>query len=253
MPTALISGANKGLGFATARLLGGKGIAIWLGSRSEERGRRAEAELRSEGIDARFLKLDVADPASIAAAAREIEARSDVLDMLINNAGVMDEGSPSPDRPSRPSAVPFAPLALTYATNVFGPILTIQALLPLLRRSPSPRIVNVSSRLGSFGHQTDPEWPARWVNKLGYSSSKAALNMATVMFAYELRDTPIKVNAVSPGTIATDLNGVGADKLADRPGFIPVEEGAALVAECALIPDDGPSGKFFGPGGELPW
>ncbi len=128
-----------------------------------------------------------------------------------------------------------------------------QAFLPLLLRSAQPRIVNVSSRLGSFGHQTDPSWPGHNVGKLGYSSSKAALNMLTVLLAHELRDTPAQVNAVTPGIIATDLNGEGAETLRKRAGFASPESGAILVAEVALAPAGGPSGKFFGPGGELPW
>jgi len=252
MPSVLISGANKGLGLAVARLLGREGFRIWLGSRSVATGAVAAARLRAEGLDVVSLPLDVTDEASIAAAADRVEAEGG-LDVLINNAAIMDEGAPAGQPARPPSAVPLDALQRSYATNLFGPIRLIQATLPALLRAPNGRIINVSSRLGSFGHQTDPDWPGRTVNKLGYSSSKAALNMATVLFAYELRHTPIKVNAVSPGIIATDLNGEGADALRGRPGFETPEEGARLVVACALIPDDGPSGKLFGPGGELPW
>ncbi|MBK5263899.1 MAG: SDR family NAD(P)-dependent oxidoreductase [Alphaproteobacteria bacterium] len=252
MPSVLISGANKGLGLATARLLGRKGFHIWLGSRSAAAGLATEAKLRAEGLNVISLQLDVTDKDSIAATASRIMAEGS-LDILINNAAIMDEGVPPGQPAGPPSAVPLDALQRSYATNLFGPVRLIQAMLPLLLHAPSGRIVNVSSRLGSFGHQTDPDWPGRAVNKLSYSSSKAALNMATVLFAYELRHTSIKVNAVSPGIIATDLNGEGASVLHGRPGYGAPEEGARLVVDCALMPDDGPSGKFFGPGGELPW
>lgn len=215
-------------------------------------GEMAAATLRAEGADVSAVQLDISDEPSVVAAAARIEGETG-LDILINNAAIMDEGGEPGGAAPPPSQVPLDALARTYSTNVLGTLRLTQRLLPLLLRSDAPRIVNVSSRLGSFGHQSDPEWPGRAVNKLGYSSSKAALNMATLMFAYELRDTAVKVNAVSPGIIATDLNGEGADALRGRPGFAPPEEGAELVVRCALLPDDGPSGRFFGPGGELAW
>ena len=252
MRSALISGANKGLGFATARLLGEKGVRIWLGSRSVEAGAAAAGQLRQAGIDARSVALDITDDASVGAAAARISAETG-LDILINNAAIMDEGhAPATSHPS-PSRVPLAALERSFATNLFGTIRLTQALLPILLRSRLPRIVNVSSRLGSFGHQTDPDWPGREVAKLGYSSSKAALNMMTVLLAYELRHTSAQVNAVTPGIIATDLNGAGADALRGRSGFASSETGAIPVVDLALAPEGGPSGKFFGPAGELPW
>lgn len=215
-------------------------------------GEAAAATLRAEGADVSAVQLDISDEPSVAAAVARIESETG-LDILINNAAIMDEGGKPGGAAPPPSQVPLDALARTYSANVLGTLRLTQRLLPLLLRSDAPRIVNVSSRLGSFGHQSDPEWPGRAVNKLGYSSSKAALNMATLMLAYELRDTAVKVNAVSPGIIATDLNGEGAGALRGRPGFAPPEEGAELVVRCALLPDDGPSGRFFGPGGELAW
>lgn len=252
MRSVLISGANKGLGLATARLMGRQGFGVWLGSRSLEAGIKAADELRAEGSDVSVVQLDITDAQSVSAAADRIATETG-LDFLINNAAIMDEGQAQGGSPVPPSRVPIDALERTYAANVLGSIRLIQAMLPCLLRSESGRIVNVSSRLGSFGHQMDESWHGRTVNKLGYSSSKAALNMATVLFAYELRDTRIKVNAVSPGIIATDLNGEGAEALRGRPGFAPPDDGAALVLQCALIPDDGPSGRLFGPNGELHW
>ncbi|GAY22189.1 short chain dehydrogenase [Sphingobium fuliginis] len=215
-------------------------------------GNAAAETLRAEGADVSAIQLDICDESSVAAAAARIEAETG-LDILINNAAIMDEGGEPGGAAPPPSRVPLDAIARTYSTNVLGTLRLTQQLLPVLLRSDAPRIVNVSSRLGSFGHQSDPQWPGRAVNKLGYSSSKAALNMATLMLAYELRDTSVKVNAVSPGIIATDLNGEGAEALRGRPGFGPPEDGADLVARCALLPHDGPSGRFFGPGGELAW
>lgn len=252
MPTALISGANKGLGLATARLLSQRGCHVWLGSRSRDAGEAAAAELRGEGGCAEAIELDITDDASVEAAASRIATQTG-LDILINNAAIMDEGFLPGDPEGRPGRTPVDALERTVQTNFLGALRVIRTFLPLLLASPQPRIVNVSSRLGSFGHQTDPEWPGRSVGKLGYSSSKAALNMATVLLAHELRDTPVKVNAVTPGIIATDLNGEGSDALRGRAGFALPEDGAEVVARFALIPGDGPTGKFFGPGGKLAW
>ncbi|MFB0874474.1 MULTISPECIES: SDR family NAD(P)-dependent oxidoreductase [unclassified Sphingobium] len=252
MPAALISGANKGLGLATARLLSARGCHVWLGSRCVDAGSAAAAELRAAGGRAEAVALDITDGASVEAAAQRI-ADATGLDILVNNAAIMDEGHAAGDPAGRPGRTPLDALERTMATNFLGTLRVIRTFLPLLLRSPQPRIVNVSSRLGSFGHQTDPQWPGSAVGKLGYSSSKAALNMATVLIAHELRDTGVKVNAVTPGIIATDLNGEGADALRGRPGFAPPAEGAELVARYALLPADGPTGRFFGPGGDLPW
>ncbi|EQB00494.1 SDR family oxidoreductase [Sphingobium baderi] len=253
MTIAMITGANKGVGFATARGLAQKGVTVWMGARNIVRGAAAEAQLRAEGLDVRLLEIDVTDSASIARSVDRIVADGRGLDILVNNAGIMPETFNEGAERCKPSEVDSDMLHRVFGTNFFGAIEVIRQFLPLLRRSPVPRIVNVSSRLGSMALQTDADWPGRGVNQLGYSSSKAALNMATVIFAYELRDTAIKVNAVSPGIVATDLNGAGADRLIGRPGYGSPEDGAVLVVACATMPDDGPTGAFFGPGGLIGW
>jgi len=252
MTVALITGANKGVGLAAARRLGQLGVKIWLGARSPERGAIAASALRAEGIDAEYVQIDVTRTASIQTAANRIRAASGVLDVLINNAAVMSEVA-GQAQTLKPSQVSGEILQQIFSTNVLGPIAVIQAMLPLMRLSAAARIVNVSSRLGSFAHQTDPNWGPRAVNQLGYSSSKAALNMATVLFAYELRGTPVKINAVTPGIVATDLNGVGARHLEGRPGYAAPGDAVEWIVRCATLPEDGPSGGFFGLDGPLPW
>lgn len=254
MPTALITGANKGIGFATARALAQRDIHVWLGARSPERGREAVAQLHADGLAADFVALDVTDQNSIETAVATVTQSGRGLDILINNAGIMNEVLDSTlTRTVKPSAIPPAQLRAVFDTNLFGAIAVTQAFLPLLRKSPAGRIVNVGSRLGSLGLMSDENWPPRNLALMGYGSSKAALNLATICFAIELQDTPIKVNAVSPGTIATDLSGAPKEVLAQRPDHGRPEDGGELIARYALISDDGPTGRFFGPDGETPW
>jgi NAD(P)-dependent dehydrogenase (short-subunit alcohol dehydrogenase family) len=254
MKSALITGANKGIGLATAKALGHLGYKLWIGARSQERGRAAQAELVWEGFEAEFVQLDVNDEATIRAAAETIAAASPSLDILINNAGITAEGTGAPFEAIPPSRVPVATLRRIYDTNFFGAVAVTQAMLPLLRRAPAARIVNVSSALGSFGLTTDENWPWRSLLALGYKSSKAALNMATVLFAQELKDTPIKVNAANPGLIATDLSGARAEDLAGRPGYGTTDEGARIIVRLATLPAEGPSGGFFDwEMGTVPW
>ncbi|MFG2003252.1 SDR family oxidoreductase [Spirillospora sp. NPDC048911] len=239
---ALITGANKGIGFETARALGAAGITVLLGSRSPERGEKAAAELAADGgIDARFVHLDVTDDASVQDAASQL----DRLDILINNAGI------APAEASvLPSATPVSALRNTYETNVFGVVAVTNAMLPLLRRSPAGRIVNVSSELGSMTLLTDPESPFFPFNLLAYNSSKTALNAVTIAYAKELADTPIKVNAANPGYCATDLNA--------HTGPRSAAQGAAEIVRLATLAPDGPTGTFTGDadgrsGAPLPW
>jgi NAD(P)-dependent dehydrogenase (short-subunit alcohol dehydrogenase family) len=253
MTTALVTGANKGLGFGVARALGGMGIKVWMGAREEGRGLAAAAQLRAGGADTEYVALDVTDNASIERAVRRIGVGSNGLDILVNNAGIMVETQGAFPDALLPSQVPVQLLRQQYETNFLGAVALIQATLPLLRRSSAARIVNVTARMGSFAYKTDQTGQRSRYNLVGYSSSKAALNMATVVFARELRGTAIKINAVSPGIIATDLSGTSAGDLADRPGFGTPEEGARPIVKYATLPDDGPSGGFFGPDGEMPW
>jgi NAD(P)-dependent dehydrogenase (short-subunit alcohol dehydrogenase family) len=237
----LITGANKGIGFATARELAQAGHTVLLGSRDPERGTAAAAGLAGQGLDARFVHLDVTDPATIAAAADLIDTEYRRLDILINNAGI------SRDRPHTPAELPVAALRETYETNVFGVVAVTNAMLPLLSRSPAGYIGNVSSGLGTVAFLTDPDSPLwRYANLLGYNSSKAALNAITLIYAASLRDTGIRVNALSPGFCATDLN--------NHTGHLSADEGGAHIARQVTLPGDGPTGVFLKEnGGTYPW
>ena len=235
---AVVTGANKGIGLEIARQLAREGITVFIGARDAERGRAAAEKLRAEGLDARPLQLDVTDDASVADAASSVERTVGRLDILVNNAGIaIDDG--------RPSRVSMEALRRTYETNVFGVVRTTQAMLPLLRRSGAGRIVNLSSGLGSLTRNSDPSWEYARVKFLAYNSSKTAVNAITVQFAYELRDTPIKVNAADPGYVATDMN--------QNQGVRTVEQGAATPVRLALLPPDGPTGGYFDDEGPLPW
>ena len=235
---AVVTGANKGIGFEIARQLAREEITVFIGARDEERGRAAAEKLQAEGLDARPLRLDVTDDASVAAAASFVEQNAGRLDVLVNNAGVAIDDGP-------PSRVSIDALRRTYETNVFGVVRTTQAMLPLLRRSDAGRIVNLSSGLGSLTQNSDPSWEFASVKYLAYNSSKTAVNAITVQFAYELRDTPIKVNAADPGYVATDMN--------RNQGVRSVEQGAATPVRLALLPPDGPTGGYFNDEGTLPW
>ncbi|HEX2317328.1 MAG TPA: SDR family oxidoreductase [Thermomonospora sp.] len=241
---ALITGANKGIGLETARLLGTAGATVLVGARSAGRGEKAAALLREEGADARFVEIDVADEASVDKAAAWIDDAFGRLDVLVNNAGIIPPSSAAP-----PSGTSPAAMRETYETNVFGVVAVTNAMLPLLRRSAAGRIVNVSSDLGSLDLMSDPAYVHHAYNLLAYNSSKSALNALTVSYAKELADTAIKVNAVNPGYCATDLNAHSGPRSA--------AEGAAEVARAALLGDDGPTGAFLmddpAPGTVVPW
>ena len=248
--TALITGANKGIGLETARLLGARGMTVLVGARDAGRGQQAEQALRAGGADARFVQLDVTDEASALRAAKWVEAEFGVLDILINNAGIARG-----DGDGRPSQTTLATLREVYETNVFGVVAVTNAMLPLLLRAPAGRIVMVSSEVGSIASMTDPDGPMAAMASIPYPSSKSALNMVTAMYAKELRGTPVKVNAANPGYCATDLNG--------HSGFRTPEQGAEVSVHLATLPADGPSGILWGhlwtadaPGdayGILPW
>ncbi|MFF4807139.1 SDR family oxidoreductase [Micromonospora chersina] len=230
---ALITGANKGIGLATARQLGVRGMTVLVSARDAARGREAADKLRAEGVDARFVPLEVTDAASIAAAAELVEREYGHLDVLVNNAGIIRA-----DGAGLPSQTTLDTLREVYETNVFGVVAVTNALLPLLRRASAARIVNVSSEVGSIAVMTDPEGALFALTSIPYPSSKTALNMITAMYAKELRDTPIKVNAANPGYCATDLN--------HHSGFRTPEEGAEVSVHLATLPPDGPSGLLWG-------
>ena len=235
---ALITGANKGIGFEVARQLSQQGIKVIVGSRDPQRGDTAVKKLSDEGLDARMVQLDVTDAASVEAAASKVDAEFGRLDILVNNAGIAIDNAP-------PSRLDLSILRRTYETNVFGAVSVIQATLPLLRKAESARIVNVTSELGSMTLNLDPTWEHAPAKLLAYNSSKSALNAVTIQFAHELRDTRIKVNAVCPGFTATDLNAFTGTKT--------VEQGATAIVKLATIPDDGPTAGYFNEFGSMPW
>ena len=237
---ALITGANKGIGYEVARQLGKQKCTVLLGARDAKLGEAAEAKLKKEGIDARFVQLDVTRRETIAAARAKLEKEFGRLDILINNAGIADRGGDGP-----PSGADIDAVSRTLQTNFVGALAVAQAMLPLIRKSPAGRIVNVSSELGSITGFGDPNWKFAQVRFIGYCASKAAMNMMTAQLAAELRETKIKVNSVNPGYTATDLN--------NNQGPQTIEEGSAETIRAALFGDDGPSGQFLETGGTLPW
>jgi NAD(P)-dependent dehydrogenase (short-subunit alcohol dehydrogenase family) len=232
---ALITGANKGIGYEIARLLAEQGVTAIVGARDEERGRAA-----AERLGLPYVRVDVTDADSVAAAAKWIEQEYGTLDILVNNAGIA--GGLDQVVPSTASA---QALRDVYETNVFGVVTVTNAMLPLLRRSPAGRIVNMSSELGSLTMAADPDSPFAEATFLAYNSSKSALNMITVLYARELKDTPIKVNAANPGYCATDLNA--------HSGFRTAEQGAAIAVRLATLDESGPTGAYMEDAGVIPW
>ena len=236
---ALVTGANKGIGFEVARQIAGAGCTVLLGARDKSRGEAAAAELQGEGLDVRYIAIDLGDRVTASAAAAAIDGEFGRLDILVNNAGIADRG----DGP--PSKANLDVIEKVLKTNFVDTVAVTQAMLPLLRKAPAARIVNVSSGLGSLTLNSDPNGPYAAVKLLGYNASKAALNMLTVQLAYELRDTAIKVNSADPGYTATDLNG--------NSGPQTVPEGAAETIRLALLGEDGPSGTYSDSKGIVPW
>jgi NAD(P)-dependent dehydrogenase (short-subunit alcohol dehydrogenase family) len=236
----LITGANKGIGLETARQLGQQGHTVLVGARDAARGQEAVDKLVRDGIDAHLVQLDVTDADSIARAARSIGERFGRLDTLINNAGISSE-----ERDSKPSQVPLTAWRTTYEVNLFAVVAVTQAMLPLIKKSPAGRIVNVSSILGSLTLHSDPASQIYSSLRVAYNSSKSALNQYTVHLAVELKDTPIKVNAAHPGWVKTDLGGSEAP--------LEVSDGAKTSVWLATLPADGPSGGYFFMRDSLPW
>lgn len=232
----LISGANKGIGFETAKQLVAKGYEVYIGARRESEGQAAAAKL---GPKAHYIHLDMSHPDTFLAAAQKLEQLHGRLDVLVNNAGI------GPDNGMKPSEAPIELIRESFNTNVFGLVELTQRMLPLLRKSASGRIVNVSSILGSLTLNADPKTDLGDWRSFGYNGSKAAVNMFTATLAFELRDTKIKVNSAHPGWVKTDLGGDAAP--------LDVTEGAQTSVWLATLPDDGPSGGFFFKQDRLPW
>ena len=245
-PVALVTGANKGIGLQIAKDLAARGFTVLVGSRNLEHG---ETAAKSVGADARALGLDVTDQASIAAAAARIRTEFGRLDVLVNSAGISHAGNPGRSlqeiaKSGLLTVVSLDEVRAVFETNVFGVIAVTQAMLPLLRKAPAARIVNVSSTSGSLTWNSDPANPHRQMFGT-YSSSKTALNAITLAFAAALESTPIKVNAACPGFTATDLN--------NFQGTRTVQQAAREPVRLALLDANGPTGTFSNEDGPLPW
>ncbi len=231
---ALVTGANKGIGLEIARQLAEHGITVLVGARDEAKGLAAAEQLRGDGLDAHAVKIDVSKQSEIESVAAHIREQFGQLDILVNNAGVSDFGDAdvTPDK-----------FRSVYETNVFGPFALTRALLPLLKASPAGRIVNQSSVLGSLSSMSKGQGGS--FATPAYTSSKAALNMLTVVTALELADTNVKVNAAHPGWVKTDMGGANAP--------LTVQEGAKTAVDLALIGPEGPTGAYQHKGRPLPW
>lgn len=245
MKTALVTGANKSIGFEVARQLAQKGVYVYLGSRDIENGKAAVDQLKLQGINnVEAIQLDVTDEASVKNARATIGEKTKALDILINNAGIFG------GYPQGALDATIDKFKAAYEINVYGVVRVTQAFIDLLKKSPEPRIVNVSSSQGSLTLHSDPSYKYYEYKAAVYHSSKSAMNMYTVVLAYELRDTNFKVNAVCPGYTKTDFNG--------HRGPGKVEDAGKRVVKYALIGNDGPTGKFFSEEnnpetGEVPW
>jgi NAD(P)-dependent dehydrogenase (short-subunit alcohol dehydrogenase family) len=233
MTTTLITGANKGLGFETARQLIAAGHTVYIGSRDAERGRRA-----AEQLDARAIQLDITDDTSVRAAVETIEADGG-LDVLVNNAAMEERGDENVV--IGPADVTADLMQQTFETNVFGTVRVLHAFLPLLERSATPVVVNVSSGLGSLTQVAAV--PAQIYPGVAYPASKAAVNMITVQYAKAFPH--MRINAVDPGFTKTDLNG--------NTGIQTVEQGAEIIVRMAQVGTDGPTGGYVSINGPVPW
>jgi len=238
---ALITGANKGIGFETARQLGKQGVTVILGARDLAKGQAAAETLKKEGIDAQAVKLDVANVADIKAVAEKIEKDFGHLDILVNNAGVMFESIGG----NTTTTVSEETVRKTFETNFFSTIAVTNALLPLLKKSEAGRIVNVSSILGSLSLGATEGSPIYEVKSFAYNASKAALNAYTIHLAHALKDTKIKVNSAHPGWVKTDM---GTDAAP-----MEIVDGAKTEVELATLPANGPTGGYFHMGEAISW
>jgi len=245
---AFITGANKGIGFETARGLGELGIAVVIGSRNEAKGRAAADKLRADGIEnVEAVRFDVTRFEDHQEIARHLEGRYGKLDILVNNAGVSLEEADfgAPGGFNTTATVKPEILRQIFETNFFAVVALTQTLLPLIRKAPAGRIVNLSSVLGSLTIHSDPSSGIYDKKAFAYDASKTALNAFTVHLAQELRRTPIKVNSAHPGWVKTDMGGSAAP--------MEVSEGGKTSVQLATLPDDGPTGGYFHLGQPLPW
>jgi NAD(P)-dependent dehydrogenase (short-subunit alcohol dehydrogenase family) len=240
MKTALITGANKGIGFETARQLAQLGYYVFITARDAEKGGEAALRLKQAGLsNVTFVQMDVTSCASVQTAYATVAAQVTCLDVLINNAGIGGVF------PQPPSTLAVEHIDEVFKTNFFGVIRVTQAFLPLLKMSPAPRVVNVSSGLGSLTRQGDLTQTFSGWRGAAYGPSKTALNAYTIALAYELKNLPFKINSVEPGYTATDLN--------NHQGIKTAEAAAKTIVLYATIGNDGPTGGFFGEQGAMAW
>lgn len=241
MKTVLITGANKGIGFETAKQLAQLGYYVYAGSRDKSKGKEAVEKLKKQGINnIECIEIDVTKMDSIKSARQELEGKIEALDILINNAGI------SAGQPQNMSSITIENLRHVFDTNFFGAVQTTQQFIPLLKKSNEPGIVNVSSGLGSLAiHSNLKNSNPNFDIYDAYSCSKTALNAFTVMLANEFRDTNFKINSVTPGYTATDLN--------HHKGTQTVAQAAKVIVKYATMDKDGPTGKFLKEDGEIDW
>jgi len=242
---AFITGANRGLGLETARGLGELGITVLMGSREAAKGEKAAEGLRKQGIRAEAVTFDVTNREDHKRLAALLEKRFGRLDVLVNNAGIVREGADFGGPFNTTSTLTEAALRETFDTNFFAVVALTQTLLPLIRKAPAGRIVNLSSVLGSLTLHSDPKSPIYDKKAFAYDASKTALNAFTVHLAAEVRDTRIKVNSAHPGWVKTEMGGDSAP--------LEVSEGGKTSVQLATLPADGPTGGYFHLGEPLPW
>ena len=242
---AFITGGNRGLGFQTALDLKDAGVKVVIGSRNLAEGEKAVAKLRAEGVDADTLQFDITQPADWQSAYDYFNSRYGRLDILVNNAGIAAGSFPVEGPDHSASEVPLDLVRKVFETNFFAQVGLTAALLPLLKKSPAGRIVNLSSILASLALHADPKSPIYNAKSFAYDASKTALNAYTIHLAHELRGTSIKVNSAHPGWVKTDMGGK------DAP--MELSEGGKTSAALATLPDDGPTGGYFHMGKPLPW
>ena len=240
MKSALVTGANKSIGFETAKQLAQLGYFVYIGSRDNTKGLKAIKNLNAIGLlNVDCIQLDITDLNSIKAARQQLESKIRNLDILINNAGISG-GFPQPA-----TKVSIDTLRLVFETNFFGTVQVTQEFIGLLKKSDQPRIVNVTTELSSLTNHSNPNWKFAQFKPAAYGPSKTALNAYTVMLADELKDTNFKVNCVCPGFTATDFNNHRGDK--------KVEDAASVIVKYATLEQDGPTGKFLSEEGETGW
>jgi NAD(P)-dependent dehydrogenase (short-subunit alcohol dehydrogenase family) len=242
---AFITGGNRGIGFQTALDLAETGVKVVIGSRDLKQGQEALEKLRAEGVDAEVLQFDITKPADYKAAYDYFNSNYDRLDILVNNAGIAAGVFPGTGPEHSASAVPLDLLRKVFDTNFFAQVALTETLLPLIKKSPAGRIVNLSSILGSLTLHADPNSPIYNAKSFAYDASKTALNAFTIHLAHELRNTNIKVNSAHPGWVKTDMGG--------QQATMELADGSKTSVALATLPEGGPTGGYFHMGQSLPW